>query len=239
MYPVKTWGTTYIATRSYPRNQERDDWRIMAAKDATKITTYPSQTNVPVLNAGEWIDFESTDNFVIKSKKPILVGQFLEAQDAPDPNIGRHKDPRDAGTGDPSFLLSVPVEQFRKDHVFIAPNKYKFDCVSIITPVGAQVYLDGKLLSENDLTFKTINEINQLMESKGVEQPVDLGVTFGDYRMVGDGEWAVWRLVIADGVHTVTSDQPVGVISYGYDRYVSYGYPAGLNLQDLKLFQEE
>jgi len=238
MFPVKTWGTTYIAARSYPRSAEKDDWRILAAKKSTKITTYPTQTNVPVLNAGEWIDFESADNFIIKSAKPILVGQFLEAQDAPDPDIGGHHDARNAGTGDPSFILSVPVEQFRKEYVFIAPNKYKFDCVNIITPVGANVYLDKKKLLEDELKFKTIQEINTMMNKQGVDQPVNLGIKFGDYRMVGDGKWAVWRLVIADGVHTVTSDQPVGVISYGYDRYVSYGYPAGLNLQDLKLFQE-
>lgn len=238
MFPVKTWGTTYIAARSYPRNKEKDDWRILAAKDATKITTYPSQTNVPVLNAGEWIDFESDDNFIIKSRNPILVGQFLEAQDAPDPDIGGHHDPNDAKTGDPTFILAVPVEQFRKDYVFIAPNKYKFDCVNIISPVGAKVYLDGKLLTQDELTFKTILEIAKMMDARKVDQPVDLGIKFGDYRMVGDGKWAVWRLVIADGVHTVTSDQKVGVISYGYDRYVSYGYPAGLNLQDLKIFQE-
>ena len=130
------------------------------------------------------------------------------------------------------------MEQFRKEYVFIAPNKYKFDCVNIIAPVGAKIHLDGKLLTEDELTFKTILEISKMMDAQKVDQPVDLGIKFGDYRMVGDGKWAVWRLVIADGVHTVTSDQKVGVISYGYDRYVSYGYPAGLNLQDLKLFQE-
>ena len=239
MFPVNTWGTTYIAARSYPRNEEKDDWRIMAAEKSTKITTYPTQMNVPVLNAGEWIDFESADNFLIKSAKPILVGQFLEAQDAPDPDTGGHHDQRDAGTGDPTFILAVPVEQFRTDYVFIAPNKYKFDCVNIITPVGANVYLDGNKLLGDKLTFKTIREINTMMDAQKVDQPVDLGMKFGDYKMVGDGKWAVWRLVIADGIHTVTSDQPVGVISYGYDRYVSYGYPAGLNLKDLKLFQED
>jgi hypothetical protein len=42
-------------------------------------------------------------------------------------------------------------------------------------------------------------------------------------------------VAVSDGVHVAQAEQPFGVISYGYDQYVSYGYPAGLNLEDLKL----
>ena len=42
--------------------------------------------------------------------------------------------------------------------------------------------------------------------------------------------WQVARFPIGDGVHLLISDEPVGVIVYGYDEYVSYGYPGGLNL---------
>ena len=34
----------------------------------------------------------------------------------------------------------------------------------------------------------------------------------------------------ADGTHRVVADQAISVIAYGYDRDVSYGYAAGLNL---------
>ena len=42
--------------------------------------------------------------------------------------------------------------------------------------------------------------------------------------------WKVARLPVSDGVHRVDADLPVSVIAYGYDRDVSYGYAAGLNL---------
>ena len=42
--------------------------------------------------------------------------------------------------------------------------------------------------------------------------------------------WQVARFPIGDGVHLLISDEPVGVLVYGYDEYVSYGYPGGLNL---------
>jgi len=239
MFPVKTWGQEYIATHSYPRKGEEDVWRIMAAENGTQITMYPSlQPIVPVLNRGEYVDFGSFGHFEIHAKKPVLVGQFLAAQDAPYPNVGGIKGPDDAGTGDPSFILTAAVEQFRKEYVFLAPDKYMFDCVNLIVPVGASVLLDGEEVLQEDLEFRPIREIQDEMKDKGFEQPSELGIKFGDYAVIGSGKWSVYRLIVSDGVHTAVSDEKFGVIVYGYDQYVSYGYPAGLNLEDLKLVSE-
>ncbi len=240
LYPVKTWGLKYIATPSYPRGGEKDVFRILAAENQTKVTTDPSQgtTLPPVLNQGEYFEFDSSENFVVVAKKPILVGQFLAAQDAPDPNVSS-KGPNDANTGDPSFLLAVPEEQYRTDYVFLTPDKYRFDAVNLIVPTGQAVYLDGRELRQEDLHFRLGRDILKDMTDKGYDHPWQLGVTFGDYKMIGDGEWSVWRVVVPDGVHVAQSEKPFGVIVYGYDRYVSYGYPAGLNLEDLKLVGEE
>ena len=38
-----------------------------------------------------------------------------------------------------------------------------------------------------------------------------------------------------DGVHRLTADQPVGLIVYGFDAYVSYGYPGGTDLALINL----
>ncbi|MBL6976071.1 MAG: IgGFc-binding protein [Deltaproteobacteria bacterium] len=238
MYPVETWGKEYIATHSYPRGKEKDVWRIMAAENGTQLTTYPTQVNAPVLNRGEYVDFESLDHFEIHAKKPILVGQFLAAENAPDPNVGGIKGKDDANTGDPAFILAVSEEQFRMEYVFLSPDKYLFDCVNLIVPVGATVLLDGEEVNADDLTFRPIREIQDELEDKGLAQPSDLGIPFGDYSLVGTGKWGVYQLIVSDGVHTATSDQPFGVIAYGYDQYVSYGYPAGLNLEDLELVTE-
>ncbi len=235
MFPVITWGKEYIATQSYPRGGERDVWRIMAASDNTEFTTYPGMTDTWLLNKGEFVDFESSENFEIYGKKPLLVGQFLAAQQAPEPGDG----PLDATTGDPSFILAVPVEQFRTEYVFLAPNKYMFDCVNIISKPGVPVFLDGVELRQEDYTFTNIKTLQAQMLELNLKHPSELGLKFGDYRLIGQGKWAVWRLIIPDGVHTASSAEPFGVISYGYDQYVSYGYPAGLNLQDLKLIDEE
>lgn len=200
LYPIDTWGRRYIASKSYDRGLENDWWRLLAAEDNTKIETFPPQAEIPVLNAGEWFEFPSRAHFEIVSDKPIMVGQFLAAEQAPGPNLRDSHEPGDAGTGDPAFILSVPVEQYREDFVFLAPDKYAFDYVTIIAPVAAVVFFD------------------------------DLPVPRA-WEPVGDGaEFQVARFPIGDGMHFIQSDLPLSVIVYGYDQYVSYGYPGGLNL---------
>jgi hypothetical protein len=33
-----------------------------------------------------------------------------------------------------------------------------------------------------------------------------------------------------DGVHTIVADREIGIVVYGFDRFVSYAYVGGLNL---------
>lgn len=200
LFPTKTWGKRYVASKSYDRGEESDYWRVLALDDETKIETVPPQTPIPNLDAGEWFEFGSREHFELISDKPVLLGQFLASEHAPNPNWRDRLEPGDAATGDPAFILAVPEEQYRPDFVFLAPDKYEFDFVSMIAPVAAEVLFD--------------------------DQPVP-----ADWEPVGDGaEWKVARFPIGDGVHFINSDLPLSVIVYGYDQYVSYGYPAGLNL---------
>jgi len=208
MFPVKTWGKHYIAARTFPRGAEKDVWRLLAADDNTKITTVPPQAVIPVLHSGEWFEFESGQDFEIIATKPILVGQFLAAQDSPEPNVNGIPQPGDAGIGDPAFMLAVPFEQYREDYVFLAPNKYELDYVTITAPTGAEVRYDGQLLD-----------------------PLD-------FEPIGTGQFSAIRFLIKDGSHSVESNDKIGIIVYGYDQYVSYGYPGGLDLKDLGFLKE-
>ncbi|MSP71906.1 MAG: hypothetical protein EXR76_06955 [Myxococcales bacterium] len=200
LFPVDTLGKNYVATKSFDRGLEHDYWRILAVNDDTKVETVPPQAAIPVLGRGQWFEFGSREHFEIISDKPIMVGQFLASEQAPEPNLRNAVEPGDASTGDPSMIMAVPINQFREDFVFLAPDKYAFDYVSIIAPVAANVDFDNDIL------------------------PVP-------WEPVGDGlTWQIARFPIGDGVHFILSDLPVSVIVYGYDQYVSYGYPGGLNL---------
>ena len=219
MFPVKIWGSHYAAVKLKDRGKEADYWRILAAEDGTKITTSPQVKDmngksvyVPVLNKGEWFEIETRMSFEIIArfsdgkKAPIMVGHFMASQDAPDPNsVGPQPD--DAGTGDPAFLLAIPIEQWRTDYAFLTPNKYSQNFISIAAPVNAKVALDG----------------------------TPVGADFWEKL---SKKYKMTRIFVAEGAHKVKSDLPVAVDVYGFDQYVSYGYPAGLDLKDLMLVKE-
>ena len=48
---------------------------------------------------------------------------------------------------------------------------------------------------------------------------------------IGNGDWEVGYVDLADGVHHLFCNFEFGLIGYGWDGAVSYGYPAGLNLR--------
>ena len=203
LFPVTTWGLEYVAARTIPRGDEPEVWRILAAADNTVVETIPNQANIAVLDAGEWFEFESGGDFEIKANKPVLIGQFMTAEQAPGPGYQSG----DAGIGDPAFMLVPPSEQFRTDYVVLSPPEYDEDFINVIAPLGAEVLLDGVLIAD------------------------------GEFEPVGTGKWRVARLPVADGVHTIVSEQKVGVQVYGFDQYVSYAYPGGLDLQNLELIK--
>lgn len=209
LFPISTWGREYIAVRSYPRPDPSsagppDVWRILASEDDTVVTLDPPVAVIPSLRAGGWHEFLAEPDFLISANKPIMVGQFL---------TGEHF--RAAGIGDPAFMLAVPTRQFRDSYVFLAPGTsqpdsigYAEDYVSIAVKTGSEARLDGQ-------------DIRQL----ALASPY-----FATLTPIAGGEWSAFRTPIDDGFHNLICPETCSVMVHGYDRYVSYGYPGGLNL---------
>ena len=205
LYPLGAWGRRYNAVKLKPRGQERDMWRILARTDNTVVTTTPNifSEESLTLNAGQWYDYLGTASFTIEATAPILVGQFMTGQFDPLNPETGAQDPRWAGIGDPAFIIGVPIEQYRTDYRFLVPAKYKEDYITIVAPKDASAQLDGEAVADN--LFHTF----------------------------GDGTYKYAYIMVEDGVHTITATKPIGLFSYGIDRAVSYGYPAGLDLREL------
>lgn len=239
--PLSAWGRHYVVTKLWDRGKAPDLVRILASEDGTTVTLNPSIKTVPTLNRGQFFEFEISQHVEVVADKPVLVGQFMEGQDAP---YAEHKgcydditddfcemssssfgcscydqsgvpgasctkqsdcSPNDANIGDPSFIVSVPVEQFRQQYVFLVPTKYRSNYINVIAEASASVSLDGAPIQSYQFTT------------------------------LPSGVYKVARLPISEGSHVLTSDRDCGVVVYGWDFYVSYGYPGGMRTETLKV----
>ena len=102
--------------------------------------------------------------------------------------------------GDPALIIAVPIAQWQNEYVFLTPDSYLEDYVTIVAKEGVQVTLDDITLPSN--AFETVS-----------------GTAYKAYRQ---------RVI--DGVHRISATGPVSIMVYGYDKDVSYGYPGGLGL---------
>lgn len=136
MLPIETWGKTYVGANAPKRGTEKFHWRVFGGQDNVTVTTTPDVSGGPfVLAKGEWKEFTAPQSFVLTGDGPFLPVQYLESQ-----NGG-------AGTGDPSTVQMVPVEQFLTTYAFATGTGYTQNYVQIIRTAGAtDVLVDGQVV---------------------------------------------------------------------------------------------
>ncbi len=233
MPPLTSWGTQYVATRAWERGYEGDYWMVVASENDTTVTLNPMVATIPRLSAGGKHYFKASQNFVATASKPVLLVQFLASSyETPTPPggcsascpegfscfLGDCQGDSCSGSGqcsdgatctegycqpigDPSLIVAVPVQQFQDGYIFLTPNSYHKDYLNVIAPTGATVTLDGVDIPPASFTA-----------------------------VMGSG-FGVHRREVPDGTHVIQSDVPFGIVVYGYDKDVSYGYPGGLGLE--------
>jgi IgGFc binding protein len=136
--------------------------------------------------------------------------------------------------GDPSLEMIPPLEQARTDYVFLTPDKYAFDFVSIVAPFGAVVVLDSQTVSEETCLLAPADGLTA--EQRGTPNPPYVVYTCQlSFPTINDG---VDPPIIDpgdqnDGVHRVSSNAPVFVSVVGWDAFVSYAYAAGSDLREI------
>jgi hypothetical protein len=194
---------------------------------STVITTTlpPPDDQFELHGLGDWHEVSATRDFLAESDKPIHVVQVMASQDAA--NV-----PRGLPGGDPSLLVVPPREQYRNDYVFLTPDKYAFDFVTIVAPPDAVVVMDEVELSEQ---LCLITPTDGLTDEERGDEPLEL-ITYTcqlSYATIEPETGDVLEGEQNDGVHRIVATVPLGVTVFGFDAYVSYAYAAGTELREI------
>jgi hypothetical protein len=239
--PLRTVGKSYVLAKMPNRTSaviaaggnigqidEIEYYKVVAASQGTThiATTLPSPYDAfDLTGQGAAETIPSKTDFLLEASQPAMVLQVQASQDAGGV-------PRGLPGGDPSTMIPSPREQWRSDYVLLTPDKYVFDYLVVMAPNDAHVYVDGLAL---DTTNSEVTPSDGLSASeRGSATP-----PFWTYRYqlsypVIDPKALPPNNVLPgkqnDGVHHVQADQPVGVIAYGFDSYVSYAYAGGTQL---------
>ena len=239
--PIRTSGREYVATVSPSRTRAVVDaganlrivdqpeyFRVIATSPAG-ATVHTTEPRYPVIELDGFAAFatlESTSHFMLSSDHPIMLESVSPSQEA----AGI---PRGTPGGDPSSVVVPPIEQFRRNYVFLTPDKYRFDFVRIIAEPAAVIVFDNRALG--DLPGCTTAPADGLTEGERGDLPPSWVVHTCQLSFpVFDPETGGMADGIQnDHVHRVESDRPVGVIVNGFDSFVSYAYAGGTELMQI------
>ncbi len=235
-FPLSAAGTKFVAARTSPRTpavsaagggcaiiEESDLFRVLALYDDTTVfTSMPPPDDYYFLKRGEIVDLTPFCDMIIESDKPLFVGQFMRGQ-------GTTGIPIDLPGGDPSFIMVPPIEQWRDTYVFLTPDKYAFDFITIAAPQGTSIELD----------YQPILSYGCVQRAAACTTGVDPGAAYDVFQCqlsfprvypdrpagqnVEDGSQN-------DGYHVLRADRPVSLLVSGFDKHVSYGYVGGMNM---------
>jgi hypothetical protein len=214
-------GNEYAAVMFRPRvTGDKAIWHLVGAVDGTTLT-YSSPVGGPSsVSAGQAIDFTTDQPFVVKSQDdmhPFLLFSYMTgSQWSGLSDMG--------GYGDPDFVLSVPPQQYLQNYVFFADPSY---------PETNLVFVRAK---DKSGSFQDVN--------------LDCAGNLTGWQDVGDYQWTRIDLTRHDfqdqgqcstGPHTASSAAPFGLWVWGWGspettintKYVSYGYPGGMNVSPI------
>ena len=239
--PVRTVGKSYVLAKMPNRTSaviaaggnigevaETEYYRIVAVQTGTThVTTTlpPPWSTFDLAGVGDSQTIPSKTDFLLDASQAAIVLQVQSSQDAGGV-------PRGLPGGDPSTLLPPPREQWRSDYVMLTPDKYVFDYIVAIAPNNTHVYIDGLLIdsSNSDVTPSDGLTTGQ----RGSPVPPFWTYRYQlSYPVIDPTQTPPNNIrpgVQNDGVHHIQADEPVEVIAYGFDSYVSYAYAGGTQL---------
>ncbi|HVV82758.1 MAG TPA: IgGFc-binding protein [Kofleriaceae bacterium] len=243
-FPEDSLGTHFVAIHTPSRSklvdeagwdvavipQEPEWWRVLASRDNTVITTNlpPPQDSITLMRGANTI-IESPRDFLLTSSAPIVFSQVPGSQFVSGIPSTLPDGERPPG-GDPSLIYIPPVEQWRDTYLFLVPNKYAFDTVLIAAPTSAHMLYDGLPI---DMVTTCEHTPIGTQEPPGGGDPVEYVAIRCQLSFPMPGGAGTQD----DGVHLLQAmgGEKFGLVVWGWDSFVSYGYPAGSNVERINV----
>jgi hypothetical protein len=210
---VDTWGRTAIVV-PFPRpynatNQSQDIYRVIAGYDSTDIMINGIKTTT--LSKGGIYQSVLTTPQVISSNKSIMVAQYKKTS-------GTTNSSNTDYNGDPMMMLVPPSDQFQDNYRFVS--------------IQAVNYANGFLYEQGyDEQWITIVMPNSAVASTRLDGQLIGSIPGFAATVIPGTNFSYTWLRVTDGVHTVNSNERVGIYVYGYGRANSYGYVGGMSFR--------
>lgn len=205
MIPSETWGNDYIVARTEPQSEG------IAEPNVVRIVSRGNDNTIdfdpPSVHAS--VNLAANEYIEFSSTENFRVTgskPIMVAQYLVGQNY--YTTERDYW-GDPAFALVVPFEQYRREYSFLIPESITYNYVNVIGPVGE----NGQNIHNIMLDGEPVDFSDGIVGTYGIAR-IDLSYSVSSY-------------------HTITGDQPFGIMVYGFARFTSYFYPGGLDLRHI------
>ena len=198
------------------------------------------------LDEGQVVSFGDVFNHFVTADKAIMIARLIPSEEYV--GIPSYTTPQayqevlQFKGGDPAMTYVIPADQFRSSYALNVVGELRYGYLGLVATAGTRIILDGGtdaevILDTGDGTWETAGihasgtvymtrfyEIHN-MSSRDAPREIE-GSVYSDVKQGG-------------GYHTLRSEggELFGVEVYGFDHYVSYAYPGGLNLKWINQFR--
>jgi IgGFc binding protein len=217
---IQSLGHEYMAVtyRQRADSPENPPWRIIGAVDGTELTYSTPVGGPSSVDSGQLVEFQSGTPFVVQSQDadhPFLLIGTMTGASTVTPSTGY---------GDADVVRTVPTDQYLSDYVFFTDPTYPETNLVITRKAQNGAFADVTLDCAGVLTgWQSVDATHQYTRIDLVRH---------DFQPQGNCD---------NGRHEMSSTAQFGLTVWGwgtpetttYTGYVSYGYPAGENVQQL------
>jgi hypothetical protein len=215
--PTKALGTEYVGVMHRPRvTGDVGLWHLIGAANGTTLTWSSNVGGPATIDAGHVVDFTTATPFVVSSQDaqhPFMLFQYMSGS-----QWSQLSPNNSDGYGDPDFVLDVPPSQFLNDYVFFTDPTYPETNLVVVRSVGGA-----------DVTLDCLGTLTG-WTTVGNYQWTRADLSTGNFTAVGNCN---------NGRHEMKSTGKFGLWVWGwgtpltttFTANVSYGYPAGMNVQ--------